>query len=106
AGAFGAPADPRAALEAADPLAVSLATQAADALATDATDVRGGMPANPSVTFQSYQDHFGLPVAVGARFMNRLTGALRPSLEIAASEELNILSRRFRLSARLFGQTI
>jgi hypothetical protein len=103
---FGAPADPKTALESVDPLAVSLATQAADALATDATDTKAGIPTSPSVTFQSYRDHFGLPSAVGKGFMNRLTGAVRPSQEIAASEELAILSRRFRFSARIFSQRV
>ena len=103
---FGAPADPKVALEAVDPIAVDLATQAADALATDAEDVRSGMPASPSVTFQSYQDHFGLPNPVGTGFLNRLTGVVRPSQEIAASEGLRILSRRFRFAARVFSGTV
>jgi hypothetical protein len=106
ANAFGAPDDPRTALEAVDPLAVDLANQAADALATDATDVLSGIPGSPSVTFQSYQDHFGLPSAAGKGFLNRLTGVVKPSQEIAASEELAILSRRFRLVANLYSQTV
>ena len=103
---FGAPADPRAALETIDSLAVSLANQAADGLATDAEDVKGGIPVSPSVTFQSYQDHFGLPSAVGKAFLNRLTGVVRPSQEVAMREELQILSRRFRLIGRLFSGTV
>jgi hypothetical protein len=103
---FGAPADPKAAIEAADTIAVRFATQAATALAADAETARGGIPAAPSVTFQSYRDHFGLPNAAGKGFLNRLTGLVRPSQEIAASEELNILSRRFRLSAQLFQGTV
>jgi hypothetical protein len=103
---FGAPDDPRTSLETVDPIAVDLANQAADGLAADAEEVKGGIPASPSVTFQSYQTHFGIPVPVGKGFLNRLTGIVRPSLEIAASEELHILSRRFRFSARLFSQTV
>lgn len=103
---FGAPADPKTALETVDPIAVAQATQAADALATDAEDTKGGIPAAPSVTFASYRNHFGLPVAAGKGFLNRLTGAVRPSQAIAASEELRILSRRFRFSARLLNQTV
>ena len=103
---FGAPADPKTAIEAADPLAVSLATQAADALAADAETAKSGIPDSPSVTFQSYQDHFGLPNAAGKGFLNRLTGIVRPSQEIAMSEELGILARRFRLVARLFSGTM
>jgi hypothetical protein len=103
---FGAPDDPRANLESVDPIAVELANQAADSLAADAEEVRGGIPESPSTTFQSYQDHFGLPNAVGKGFLNRLTGQVRPSLEIATREELQILSRRFRLAARFFSGTV
>ena len=103
---FGAPADPKAALEAVDPIAVDLANRAADSLAADVEEVKGGIPDSPSVTFRSYQDHFGLPNALGNGFLNRLTGVVRSSLEIAASEELRILSRRFRFAARLFSGTV
>jgi hypothetical protein len=103
---FGAPNDPKAALESVDPVAVDLANQAADGLDGDAETVKSGIPDSPSTTFQSYQDHFGLPNAVGKGFLNRLTGTVRPTQEIAASEELAILSRRFRLVARLFSGTI
>lgn len=103
---FGAPADPKAALETVDPIAVDLATQAATALAADATTAKAGIPAAPSVTFQAYEDHFGLPNAEGKGFLNRLTGAIRPSQEIATSEELSVLSRRFRMVAQLFHGTV
>lgn len=99
---FGASADPRADLEAVDPVAVDLATQAATSLAADATAAAGGVPAAPSATFQSYQDHFGLPNAVGGSFLNRLTGVVRPSLAVAMGEELRILSRRFQLIASFY----
>src|SRR6185436_9713933 len=90
---FGAPADPKAALESLDSMALDLANQAADGLASDAKEVAGGIPDSPSLTFQSYQNHFGLPNAVGKGFFNRLTGIVRPSQEVAASEELRILSK-------------
>jgi len=106
ASVFGAPADPKTALEAVDPHVVEIANNAADALATDAKDVKTGIPATPSASFQAYQNRFGLPNAVSKSFMNRLTGQLRPSIEIAASEELAILSKRYRMVARLFSQTI
>jgi hypothetical protein len=99
---FGAPADPRAALEAVDPIAVDLSTQAADGVAADADASATALPATPSVTFQSYQDHFGLPTPAGSGFLNRLTGAVRPNQPTAASEELRILSRRFRMIASFY----
>ena len=99
---FGASADPDADLQAVDPVAVDLATQAATSFAADATAAAGGVPAAPSATFQSYQDHFGLPNAVGGGFLNRLTGVVRPSLAVAMGEELRILSRRFQLVARFY----
>jgi hypothetical protein len=79
-------------------MALDLANQAADGLASDAVEVAGGMPDSPSVTFQSYRNHFGLALAVGNVFLNRLTGVVWLSLEVAASEELRILSKRFRLA--------
>jgi hypothetical protein len=102
----GAPADPRAALEIVNPIAVDFATQTADALAADAATVATGIPATPSATLQAFQDHLGLPVAVGSGFMNRLTGQVRPSQQIALREELLIVSRRFRFSARFLSGTV
>ena len=103
---FDAPPDPKAALEAVDPIAVNLADQAADGLAIDAEDIKSGISDSPTVTFQSYQNHFGLPNAIGDGFLNRLTGIVRPSQEVAMSEELHILSRRFRFIGRLFRDTV
>lgn len=104
---FGAPADPRAELERFNPIAVDFATRTADALAADATAVAGtGVPDPLTPTLQAFQDHMGMPVAVGSGFMNRLTGLVRPSLEVALAEELRIVSRRFRLSARLLSGTV
>jgi hypothetical protein len=83
-----------------------MATQLADGLAADAVTVQSGVPAAPSATLQSYIDHFGLPTAQGTGFLNRITGNVRPTLETAASEELQILSRRFALVARILGDRI
>jgi hypothetical protein len=102
----GAPADPRAALDAINVSAVDFATRTADALAADAATVATGIPANPSASLQAFQNNFGLPVAVGRGFMNRLTGQVRPSLETALREELLIVSRRFRFSARFLNGTV
>jgi hypothetical protein len=101
---FNAPADPRADLEAADTIAIDLANQMAQGLATDAQTVQGGIPDDPSETLQAFENHFGLPIAAGAGFLNRLTGVVRPTQEVALSEELSIVSRRFAGVARVMGQ--
>lgn len=104
---FGAPADPRAALDTINPIAVDFANRTADALAADAATVAAtGVPDPLSPTLQAFQDHLGMPVAVGSGFMNRLTGLVRPSLEIALTEELRIVSRRFRISATVLNGTV
>jgi hypothetical protein len=98
---FGAPADPRTSLETSDAKAVELTQQMVTDLAADSETVKVGMPAVPSASLQSYINHFGLPVAQGKGFLNRLTGLVRPSQEIALSEELSTVSRRFNLILRL-----
>jgi len=105
-GAASAPADPNATLTTIDARAHDMAQQIGTDLAADAITVRGGIPAAPSASLQSFIDHFGLPPAERTRFLNRLTGALRPSQEIALSEELRIVSRRFALVARILGDRI
>ncbi|HET7841456.1 MAG TPA: DUF4157 domain-containing protein, partial [Terriglobia bacterium] len=101
---FGAPDSPRAELETADGIAIDLATQTAADLLTDSQTVQGGIPAAPSASLQAFENHFGLPVAAGTGFLNRLTGAIRPTQEIALSEEIAIVSRRFAGVARLMTQ--
>jgi hypothetical protein len=101
---FGAPADPRGDLETADQRAIELADQMAQGLAADAQAVRGGIPDPPSATLQAFQNHFGMPTASGTGFLNRMTGVVRPSREIALSEELSVVSARFAAVARLMGQ--
>jgi uncharacterized protein DUF4157 len=105
-GTASAPADPRADLEAIDAQASRMAAAIAADLETDATTVRGGIPAAPSATLQSFIDHFGLAPASGSGFLNRLTGEVRSTQEIATSEEIRIVSRRFALNARIMGQPI
>ncbi len=107
ANVFGAPADPKGALEKIDPMVLDLATRTATKVAEDATTVKGGIAAaEASATFLEYRNHFGLPNKVGTGFLNRLTGIVRPSQTIAASEELSILSKRFQLVAKLFQGTM
>jgi hypothetical protein len=106
AGTNGAPADPRTALDTMDAIAVTICTQVSANLAAEATTVRGGIPATPSPTLTSFRDRFGFPPAQGGGFLNRLTGAVRPSQEIALSEELATISQRFAGSLRMLNQGI
>jgi hypothetical protein len=108
AGVAAAPEDPRTALEAIDRRAHEIAVSMAGSYGEDAGAVTtaAGIPDAPSATLQAYLDHFGEPPAQGAGFLNRLTGQARPSLAIAASEELRILSRRFALIARLLSEPL
>lgn len=101
-----APADPVAALTDVDNSARDFADQIAQSFADDAVVAQTGVPDEPSDTFQSYQDHFGLPPAEGPGFLNRLTGAVKPSQGVAMSEELGVLSRRFAIVRRMFGDFI
>jgi hypothetical protein len=101
---FGAADNPRGDLETADQMAIDLSNQMAQDLAADAQTVQNGIPNDLSATLQAFEDHFGLPVAVGAGFLNRLTGVVRPTQETALREELSILSRRFAGVARLMSQ--
>jgi hypothetical protein len=92
-----APDDPATALDGDDARAQEIATTVAD--------LTGAKPPDPE-TVNIYENRFGTPPAVGAGFLNRLTGLVRPTEEAAVSEELNILSRRFRLVARFLGQPV
>lgn len=92
-----APADPAAALDGDDARAQEVATTVAD--------LTGATPRDPQ-TIATYTARFGTPPAVGKGFMNRLTGSVRATEDIAINEELSILSRRFRIIARFFSQPI
>ena len=100
------PADPAAELADIDGQARTMAAQLGADLAADAATVRGGIPDAPSPSLQSYIDHFGLPGPEGSGFLNRITGVVRPTQETATSEELQIVSRRFALIARILGDRI
>jgi hypothetical protein len=103
----GAPDDPRAELEDIDSQAHDMAAQLADDFATDAATVHaGGVPDTPSASLQAYITRFGLPVAAGRGFMNRITGTVVATQDAATVQELQILSRRFRLVARLFSEPV
>jgi hypothetical protein len=92
-----APADPAAALDGDDARAQEIATTVADLTRATPPDAQ---------TVATYRARFGSPPAVGKGFMNRLTGSVRATEDIAVNEELRILSRRFRIIARFFSQPI
>jgi hypothetical protein len=106
AGVASAPDDPAVELQDIDGQAHDMAVELADDFAADAATVRAGIPDTPSASLQSYIDRFGLPVAQGRGFLNRITGLVAPTLEAATSGELRILSRRFRIVARILGDRI
>lgn len=106
AGTASAPPDPRTLLSAIDAEAMAMAQQLATAYGADTAAAAGGGPAAPSASLQAYQTHFGLPPASAGGALNRITGQVRPSQQIALREELQIVSRRFALVARLFSQNL
>ncbi len=101
-----APADPIATLTDIDSQAGGL-VQATAMLLTIASALTAAGLRNPaSGVDQAYQNVFGLPPARPGGFLNRLTGRVRPSLDEALSEEMNLLSRRYGLLSRFFSQPI
>ena len=106
AGVDGVPADPAGVLTSADNMAESFATRVSFLLALDSGFVRGGFRDPKSETQKAYRTRFGLPPARSGGFLNRLTGVVRPTQDIAISEELQILSRRFEIIARTFREIL
>jgi hypothetical protein len=103
AGHDGAPADPVTVLTTIVDRAEGMATIASILLSLTAALTRGGMRPVGSTVEQAFDDRFGEPPAVGAGFMNRLTGAVRPTLDIALSEEMDLMARRYELISNQFG---
>lgn len=99
----GAPADPVAVLTTIVDRAEGMARATAILLTINAALIRAGIRPIGSTVDQAFEDRFGVPPAVRGGFMNRLTGAVRPSLEIALSEEMNLMARRYELIASQFG---
>jgi hypothetical protein len=95
--ANGAPADVETELAAMDARAQEIAATVADL--TSASP-----PA--AETLEAYENRFGLPPAVGSGFLNRLTGRVARSQEAAVASELAILTRRYRMVARMFTQRV
>jgi Domain of unknown function (DUF4157) len=99
AGSDGAPANPVAALTTSVDRAEEMATQAAAALREAAALTREGNQPVGAPVEQAFNNRFGEPPEVRGGFMNRLTGAVRPTLEIALSEEMDLIASRFDLIA-------
>ena len=99
----GAPADPFTALDAIDRAAQGLA----EAMAIFGYISSVLNPATGTSAFDlAYQTRFGRPQAVGARFRNRFTGALRATEEEAAQEEITVIADRFSAIRDLLGGSI
>jgi hypothetical protein len=78
-----------------------MATAASVLLNLAAAQLRAGVDANVAVT-DNFNDHFGLPPEAPGGFLNRLSGAVRPTRDIALSEEMTIVAGRFaRIAATL-----
>lgn len=99
----GAPADPVAQLKTIVDQAEMMARVSASLLRFDAALTRADMRPMDSVVDQAFDSRFGLPSEVGGGFMNRLTGAVRPTLSVATSEEMELTARRLGMIADELG---
>jgi hypothetical protein len=89
----GAPANPLPVISAANDRAVIMALGAAGVLFVESMLIQ--TPGNTLTSaFGAYRHRFGTPPAVGAKFRNRFSGALLPTLVRAQAAEMEFLSRR------------
>lgn len=103
AGGDGAPADPVSELSTVVLVAEIMARAASGLLKLNAQFTREGNQQVGNTVDQAFNDRFGEPAPVGSKFMNRLTGALRPTMEIALSEEMDLTAKRYDLIAGQLG---
>jgi hypothetical protein len=101
-GSDGAPADATGELTTLVDRAEAMARLIASLLRSDAVLVRDGARPLASPIDQAFADRFGEPPAANGGFMNRLTGAVRPTFEIALSEEIDITAGRYEMIAGQF----
>jgi hypothetical protein len=104
AGEDGAPADPVAALTDIVGQAEEMTTEFAVALREVAARTRAGDRPVGDPTEQAFDNRFGEPPEVSGGFLNRLTGAVRPSLDVALSEEMRLIALRYDMIARQFSR--
>lgn len=104
AGSDGAPVNPVVALTTSVDRAEAMATAAATALREAAALTREGHQPVGAPVEQAFNNRFGEPPEVRGGFMNRLTGAVRPTLEAALSEEMDLVALRFDLIAAQLGR--
>lgn len=104
AGSDGAPVNPVAALTTSVDRAEEMARAAAAGLREAAALTRAGNQPVGAPVEQAFNNRFGEPPEVRGGFMNRLTGAVRPTLEVALSEEMDLVASRFDLIANQFGR--
>src|SRR5262249_26061491 len=101
--ALGTPADPFADLTDRDGRDNRDAARVAREPSLEASRLRGGLGRDATSAVEiAFEARFGLPNAEGKGFLNRLTGQVRPTFDEALAEEMQLLSRRFSLLARLF----
>jgi hypothetical protein len=105
-GVDGAPADPAAELTRIDAEAQRMALGTSNVLTSESLFTAARERDAGSTTQVAYARRFGLPPASGAGFLNRLTGQIRPTLEIALSEEMRSLATRFQLINNTFTQNV
>lgn len=103
-GSDGAPADPVTALTAIVDGAENMARTAANLLRLDAVMTRFGVRPTDSDFDQDFVGRFGEPPAVNGGFMNRFTGAVRPTLDVAVIEEMVLTAGRYETIANQFGR--
>ena len=104
--ANGAPADPVADLTAMDELAGGLCAGMGTLLAIAGALTQQGFRNPAGGVDQAYRNTFGVPVAQGRGFLNRLSGVVRPTLDAALGDEMQLLSLRYDLLTRFFSQPI
>jgi len=99
----GAPADPVAQLSTIVDSAEMLARVAAAMLTLTAAEERAGLRNTTGPVSMAWDDRFGPPAPVSGGFMNRLTGAVRPTEGAALAEEMDLMALRYTLIANALG---
>jgi len=99
AGTDGAPANPVDQLTGIVAFAEQMLITAVALLHQHAALTRAGNQPVGDPTDQAFNDRFGEPPDVAGGAMNRITGAVRPSRQIALSEEMDLMAGRYQMIA-------